>query len=191
MRPSLPSLLLSLLALSTLSGCAAVVVTGAATGALMADDRRTSATYVMDQEIELKASNRLREKNLNDVYVSFTSFNRRALITGQAPNEAIKAEMTDIARSVPNVRDVVNEITLGAPSSFPTHSNDAYITTAVKARLLNAKQLDANHVKVVTESGVVYLMGLVKQAEGDLAAEQAASTSGVKRVVKVFEYIAP
>lgn len=189
MRRPLPILLLGLIALSTLSGCAAVVVGGAATGAMMADDRRTSATYVMDEEIELKCGNRLREKNLPDVYASFTSYNRRVLITGQAPNDQVKAEVGDIARTVPNVRDIDNEMTIGAPSSFATHTSDAYVTTKVKARFVDNKQFDANHVKVVTESGVVYLMGLVTHAEGDAAAEIAAQTSGVSRVVKVYEYI--
>jgi osmotically-inducible protein OsmY len=189
MRRSLPILLLSLLALFNLSGCVAVVAGGAATGAMMADDRRTSATYLMDEEIELKAGNRLREKNLADVYAGFTSYNRRVLITGQAPNDQVKAEVGDIVRTVPNVRDIDNEMTIGAPSSFATHTNDAYITTKVKARFVDNKQFDANHVKVVTESGVVYLMGLVTHAEGDAAAEIAAQTSGVTRVVKVYEYI--
>lgn len=182
-------LFLGLLALSTLSGCAAVVATGAATGVMMADDRRTSATYVMDEEIELKCGNRLREEKLANVYASFTSFNRRVLITGQAPDDATKTRVGDIARTVPNVRDVVNEMTIGAPSSFGTHTSDAYITTKVKARFVDNKQFDANHVKVVTESGVVYLMGLVTHAEGEAAAEVAAQTSGVSRVVKVYEYI--
>lgn len=185
----LPVLLIGLTALSTLSGCAAVVATGAATGVIMADDRRTSATYVMDQEIELKAASRLRDKKLDTVYASFTSFNRRVLITGQAPDEATKNEVTDIARTVPNVRDVDNEMSIGEMVSFGTHTNDTYLTTKVKARFVDSKQLDANHVKVVTENGVVYLMGLVTQAEGEAAAQLAAQTSGVSRVVKVFEYI--
>lgn len=189
MRHPLPALLLSLLALSTLSGCGAVLVTGAATGAMMADDRRTSATYIMDQEIELKASNRLREMKLNDVYASFTSFNRRVLITGQAPNDAVRASVTDMVRAVPNVRDVDNEMTIGAPQGLSTHSNDALLTTKVKGRFVDNKQFDFNQVKVVTENGVVYLMGLVKHSEGDAAANIAAGTSGVSRVIKIYEYI--
>lgn len=189
MRHPASVLFLSLLVLSTLSGCAAVAVTGAATGALMADDRRTGATFVMDEEIELKAGNRLRESHLEAVNASFTSYNRRLLITGQAPSEAVKTQVSDLARGVANVRDVINEMTIGAPSSFSTHSDDAYITSKVKARFINDKQFHANRVKVVTESGVVYLMGLVKQAEGDQAADLAAGTSGVKRVVKVFERV--
>jgi osmotically-inducible protein OsmY len=184
-----PLLLASLLAFSTLSGCAAVVVTGAATGAMMADDRRTSATYVMDEEIELKAGNRLREDNLKNVYASFTSYNRKVLITGQAPDQAARTQVTELVKSVPNVREVDNEMTIGTPSSFSTHSSDTYVTTKVKARFIDDKQFDSNHVKVVTESGVVYLMGLVKHAEGDQAAQLAAGTSGVSRVIKVFEYI--
>jgi len=189
MRHPMPVLFLSLLVLSTLSGCAAVAVTGAATGVLMVDDRRTSATFVMDEEIELKAGNRLRESALEAVNASFTSYNRKLLITGQAPSAAAKAQVSDIARGTANVRDVINEMSIGGPSGFSTDSDDAYITSKVKARFIDDKQFHANRVKVVTESGVVYLMGLVTQAEGKQAADLAASTSGVKRVVKVFEYI--
>lgn len=189
MNHRLTALILGLAALSALSACAPIVVGGAATGVMMADDRRTSATYLMDEEIELKAGNRLREANLKDVYASFTSYNRRVLVTGEAPNDAIKAQVADIARGVPNVRDVINEMTLGEPLGLSAHSKDAYITSKVKARLVDSKQVDFNKIKVVTENGTVFLMGLVKHAEGDAAADVAAQTSDVNRVVKVFEYI--
>jgi osmotically-inducible protein OsmY len=189
MNYRLSALILGIAAVASLSACAPLLVGGAATGAMMADDRRTSATYLMDQEIELKATNRLREQRLNDVYASFTSFNRRVLITGQAPNETVKANVSDIARGVPNVRDVMNEMTIGMPQGMSTHSNDAYITSKVKARMVDSKLVDFNKIKVVTEDSTVFLMGLVTHAEGDAAANVAAETTGVNKVVKMFEYI--
>jgi osmotically-inducible protein OsmY len=189
MNHRLSALILGIAAVASLSACAPLIVGGAATGAMMADDRRTSATYLMDQEIELKAAGRLRELRLDDVYASFTSFNRRVLITGQAPNEDLKAKVTDVARGLPNVRDVMNEMTIGMPVGMSTHTNDAYVTSKVKARMVDAKQVDFNKIKVVTEDGTVFLMGLVTHVEGDAAANVAAETSGVKRVVKMFEYI--
>lgn len=189
MNHRLYALILGIAAVSSLSACAPLVIGGAATGAMVADDRRTSATYAMDEEIELKAANRLSEAKLNDVYASFTSYNRRVLITGEAPSEAVKTQVGDIARGVANVRDVMNEMTLGAAKGLSTHTNDAYITSKVKARLVDNKQVDFNKVKVVTENGVVYLMGLVTHTEGDAAADIAAKTSGATRVVKLYEYI--
>ena len=189
MKHRLSVLILGLAAVASLNACTPLIVGGAATGAIMADDRRTSATYLMDQEIELKAANRLRDANLNGVYASFTSFNRRVLITGEATSEALKSQVSDIARGVTNVRDVINEMTIGTPLGFSAHTNDAYITSKVKAQLVDTKGVDFNHIKVVTENGDVFLMGLVNHAEGDAAAEAAARTSGVKRVVKVYEYL--
>ena len=189
MRHPLLVLLLALRVLPTLYGCGAVVVTGAATGAMMADDRRTSATYIMDEEIELKAGNRVSGKHLKDVHANCISFNRRVLVIGQAPSQADIDEVTDIVRTVPNVRDVDNEMSVGAPTDLATRSNDAYISTKIKARFVDHGKFDANHVKVVTEDSVVYLMGLVTHKEGDEAAGLAADTSGVSRVVKDFEYI--
>jgi osmotically-inducible protein OsmY len=176
--------------LPTIHGCAAVVVGGAATGVLMADDRRKAGVYLQDQEIELRGMDALRghfpEKTVS---VSVTSFNHQVLLTGQAPDEATRARLHDMIRGVPNVARVYNEVTVSGVTSFTSESNDAAITTKVKTRLLKNDKVSSNHVKVVTEAGIVYLMGLVTREEGEEAAKVAANTSGVIRVVKAFEYL--
>jgi len=184
------ALLACLLALTpALHGCFPAVATGVGTGVLMADDRRTSGIYVEDQGIELKASNRIGEKFGSNTHVNVTSYNLAVLLTGEAPDEATKAAVADIVKGVPNVRQVFNEIAIGAPSSFSERSSDTYLTTKVKTRMLDSQKFHANHVKVVTEAGIVYLMGIVKRAEADAATEIARTTSGVKRVVRLFEYL--
>jgi osmotically-inducible protein OsmY len=188
MRTRLLATLLALSATASLSGCATALFTGAGAGVLMADDRRTSGTYVTDESIELKTSYRFSEQAPASAHVSFTSYNRRLLITGQAPTEAVKNSATEIARQHPDVREVINEVTIGDAASLSTRTNDGYLTAKVKTRLLDDKRISANHVKVVTENGVVYLMGLVKREESQAAAEIAARTGGVNRVVKIFEY---
>jgi osmotically-inducible protein OsmY len=177
------------LAAVNLSGCVPVVAVGMGAGALMADDRRTAGTYLMDEEIELKAASRIREAYKEGVHVNVTSFNRRVLLTGETADAAARAKVEQIVRDVPNVRDVQNEVLLAGVSTIMARSNDAYITTKVKARFLDDRRFSLNHVKVVTEAATVFLMGLVKREEGNAAAEVAAKTSGVAKVVKVFEYI--
>lgn len=172
-----------------LSGCVPVVATGVGAGILMAEDRRTSGTYLMDEEIELKAGSRLRESFGKDVHVNVTSFNRRVLLTGEVPNDEIRYKVKELVASVPNVKDVQNEAIIGGASTFGARSNDTYLTAKVKTRLFDDKRFNGNHVKVVTEAGTVFLMGLVKREEGDAAAEVASRTKGVTKVVKVFEYI--
>jgi osmotically-inducible protein OsmY len=185
------------LALSGLlvSGCGALVVGGIAAGALIADDRRTAGTVVDDQNIELRLGNDLSTQFGKVANVNATSFNRVVLLTGEASTEAVRAGIDKLARSTKNVRHVQNEMQIGPPSSLSARSNDTYITGRVKARLVDNQtrgkepRVQANHVKVVTEAGVVYLMGLVTAAEADQAAQIARTTGDVKRVVRVFEII--
>lgn len=171
-----------------LEGCAPLVVTGFGAGVLMAEDRRTPGTYLLDEEIELKVSSRIRENTGESAHVNVTSFNRRVLLTGEVADASAKAKVEELVRAVPNVRDIQNELALGGVSGYLARSNDGYITAKVKTRFLDDKRFNAHHVKVVTEAGVVYLMGLVKREEGAAAAEIAARTGGVTKVVKVFEY---
>jgi osmotically-inducible protein OsmY len=176
--------------LPLMHGCAAVVVGGAATAVVVADDRRTAGTVVEDQEIELRAMNRLREGfPQKTVSVSTVSYNRQVLLVGQVPDEATRAKVVDTVRAIPGVIGVHNEITISGVTSLTSKTNDASITTKVKARLLNTNAVQSNHVKVVTEAAVVYLMGLVRKDEGEAAGKVAAGTAGVSRVVKLFEYI--
>jgi osmotically-inducible protein OsmY len=189
MRKLLLVALLGLGATLPLAGCVPVVAAGVGAGAMVADDRRSTGTYLDDENIELKAAGRFHDAKLDGVHASFTSFNHRLLITGQASTEALKDKVGEIARKVPGVKEMFNELTIAKPVDFGTRSSDSFITAKVKTRFLGDKRFNANHVKVVTEDGVVYLMGLVKHDEANAAAEVAAKTSGVKRVVKVFEYI--
>lgn len=177
------------LGVTQLTGCVPVVAVGAGTGILMAEDRRTTGTYLLDEEIELKTAGRLRESYGKDTHVNVTSFNRRVLLTGEVPNDEIRGKVKELAAGVSNVKEVMNETIIGGVSSFGARSNDAYLTAKVKTRLFEDRRFNANHVKVVTEGGTTFLMGIVKREEGDAAAEVAARTKGVTKVVKVFEYI--
>lgn len=184
-------LLLALAALgaaSALQGCVPLAVTGAGAAVVMADDRRSTGTYVEDENIEWKALAKINEA-FKDAHVNATSYNRKVLLTGEVPNESDKAKLAEAIKALPEVREVANETQVGYNSSFTARGNDSLITTNVKARMVNNGKFSPNHVKVVTEANTVYLMGLVTQAEGDAAAEIARSASGVKSVVKVFEYI--
>lgn len=174
-----------------LAGCFGVAAVGVGTGVLMVSDRRNSETYVTDEGLELRASSRIREKFGDKVHVNITSYNRMLLLTGEAPSESIKTEIAQVASDVQNVKSISNELAIAGPSSLGGRSNDAYLTSKVKARFVDAKKFSAHHVKVVTEAGVVFLLGLVTQAEADAAADIARTTGGVQKVVRVFEIISP
>jgi len=173
-----------------LTACAPVVVGGAAAAGVVAADRRTAGTFVEDQSIELKAKKAIVDNiGAANIDVSVTSFNRNILLTGQAIDEAAKAKAETVAKTIENVRTITNELTVGEPSTFTENNNDAYITSKVKARMLKENRFPANYVKVVTENGIVYLMGLVTKQEAEDAVDIARCTEGVQKVVKVFEYI--
>jgi len=177
-------------ALSQLHGCAAVVVGGAATGASVAVDRRTAGAYVGDQEIELRAMNRLSETfKEKPLRISVTSYNRQALLTGQVPDEATRARAAEVVKGVPEVRAVLNELAITGVVSLTTQTNDATTTANIKTRLLRDERVSANNIKVVTEAGVAYLMGLVTAAEASAATEITRNTAGVTKVVTLFEFI--
>ena len=174
-----------------LAGCFGVAAVGVGTGVLMVSDRRNSETYVTDQGLELRASSRISEKFGDKVHVNVTSYNRMLLLTGEAPSESLKTEIAQVASAVQNVKSISNELAIAGPSSLGGRSNDAYLTSKVKARFVDAKKFSAHHVKVVTEAGVTFLLGLVTQAEADAAADIARTTGGVQKVVRVFEIISP
>jgi osmotically-inducible protein OsmY len=176
-------------AVPALQGCFPLVVTGMGTAALMATDRRTAGIYIEDESIELKAMARLRDGSFPAAHAAATSFNRRVLLTGEVANEEMKKQVEEAIRSIPNVKEVTNELQMAGASSIASRGNDALISSNVKARMVNNGRFSPQHVKVITESGVVYLMGVVSPAEGDAAVDIARNTSGVSRVVKVFEYV--
>mgnify|MGYP001363718886 CR=1 FL=1 len=172
-----------------LQGCFPVVATGVGVTALVAADRRTSGTYLEDEGIEWKAQARVGDRYGDKVHLNVTSFNRNVLLTGEVIDEATKAEVERLVSGVPNVRGISNELVVGWPSSLTARSNDAYISSKVKARFVEYSRFPAQVVKVVTEAGTVFLMGMVTQQEADHATEIARTTSGVQRVVRVFEYV--
>lgn len=177
------------LAAAALPGCVPVMATGAGVGVLMAEDRRTPGTYLLDEEIELKTASTLRHAALSGAHVNATSYNRRVLLTGEIPNEDIRAKITALVKELPNVKTVLNETVVEGSSTLLGRTNDFYITTKVKGRLLDDKRFNGNHVKVITEASTVFLMGILKRQEAAAVAEVAAKTSGVGRVVKAFEYL--
>lgn len=166
-----------------------VVGAGVGAGIIMAEDRRTSATILEDQTIEIKSKNRITEKYGEQGNISVTSFNRYVLLTGQAPTEEIKQDLSVVVLEVPSVRNIQNEIVVAGNSSTASHASDALLTSRVKGRLSQNKDVGATHVKVISENGTVFLMGLVTRAEAESASQTAATTSGAQRVVKVFEYL--
>ena len=177
---------------AALSGCVPLVVgAGVVAGATVATDRRTTGTQVDDEVIEDKASLAIQEKFKGDAFhINVTSYNGIVLLTGEVPAEQAKADIEQTVRSNPKVRAIQNELVVGPATDLGSRSNDTLITSKVKARFVESNKFQINHVKVVTERGVVYLMGIVTHQEGDAAAQIASTTEGVQRVVKVFEYIA-
>ena len=171
-----------------LQGCFPLAATGIGAAALMVDDRRSTGVYVEDENIEWKARGRLLER-FKDAHVNVTSFNLAVLLTGEVPTEQMKQEIADVIRAIPSVKSVTNELNIGGNTALTARANDGFITTNVKTRFINNGKFSINHVKVVTEAGTAFLLGIVTRDEGDAATELARTTSGVSRVVKVFEYI--
>jgi osmotically-inducible protein OsmY len=175
------------LALLLLGGCEVALVSAISGTALTAfEDRRTAGAQLEDEGIELRVGNRIGER-FPKSHTNVNAFNRWVLITGEVANEAERAEIEKIAAAVPNVRGVANELQVGAPSSLAARASDSFITSKVKARMLDARKLNPVHVKVVTEAGVVYLMGIVTDEEANAAVDIARTTGGVRKVVKIFE----
>jgi osmotically-inducible protein OsmY len=172
-----------------LTACVPVVAGGAAAGGLVAADRRTTGAYLEDQEIELKAEKAISDNLKENVHANVTSYNRRVLITGEVSNEANKAKAESVVRPIQNVNRINNQLVIGANSTISSRTNDTYITSKVKTKFISENKFAANLVKVVTENGTVFLMGMVTHKEGDDAAEIASKVSDVKKVVKDFEYI--
>lgn len=175
--------------LGSLSGCVGLVAGGAVASALSAADRRTLGAQTEDNSINVKAELKMNQITGENGHINITSYNRKVLLTGEVRDEAMKQAAEREVRAMPNVVSVINELEIAGPSSYTSRSSDALITTKVKASLVDKKTVSANSFKVTTERGVVYLMGLVTQREGNIAADVAKGVSGVNRVVKIFEYI--
>ena len=182
--------LIVLITIILLQGCATAIITGAATGVTIAHDRRTTGVVIDDQGVEFKAA--LAIFNNKDIYeqshINITSYNGIILITGETLTEQLKRQVYDLVRVIPKVRTIHNQLIIAAPSSLPSRSSDAWITSKVKAKITSDRQIDPFYIKVVTEHGVVYLMGIVNQSESDRAVGITSNSAGVQRVVKMFEY---
>ncbi len=175
---------------TALSACGALIVGGAMVGgAMMASDRRSSGAQVEDQAIELKAGARVKEAIGERGHVNVTSYNRVVLLTGEVPSEADRVSVEQAVSRIENVRSVVNELAAMGNSSLSARSSDAIVSGQVKAAFIDAKELQANSLKAVTERGTVYLMGRVTEREAVMATERARSVRGVLKVVRVFEIV--
>ena len=173
-----------------LTGCAPIMIAAAVGGtAMVASDRRSAGAQLDDETIELRSSTSIGTGFGDRVHVNVTSFNGTVLVTGEVPDQATQDEVLATVRRQDRVRNVQNELVIAPTTNLGNRSNDTLITSKVKARFIEANQFAATHVKVVTERGVVYLMGIVTRTEADTASRLAAQTSGVTRVVRVFEYM--
>tara|TARA_B100001250_G_scaffold307313_1_gene269145 strand:- start:1246 stop:1827 length:582 start_codon:yes stop_codon:yes gene_type:complete len=180
-----------LLILPYLSGCA-ITAAGSGTAAGAATlDRRTAGTIIEDQAIELKAYRAIQaNKELSkQTHINITSYNTAVLVTGESPLDEMREKIIAAVTSIEKVTHVYNEITIAAPSSIVSRSSDTYITTKVKTKLFADKILSGLVIKVVTEKGVVYLMGIITREEGEIATKIARETGGVQKVVKLFQYL--
>jgi osmotically-inducible protein OsmY len=176
-----------------LSACAPLVIGTVVAGtALVATDRRTTGTQVDDTTIDLRVSNEIGTalKGQN-VHIAVNSYDRKVLLTGEVPNEQVKAQAGDVASRSQNVREVVNELAIAPPSTAGQRTNDVALGGKVRAAFANTREIAFNSIDIVTERGIIYLMGFVTQKEGEVAAHVASRVSGVQQVVKVFEYGSP
>lgn len=183
-------ILLLIIPIIILQGCAAAVVTGVAAGTALVHDRRTSGSVIDDEGIELKAATAIYDnKEIHDQsHINVTSYNGIVLISGETLTEDLKQQITELIKAIPKVTRVHNELMIAAPSSLPSRSSDSWITSKIKTKLTTDKNIDPFYIKVVTEHGVVYLMGIVSHAEADAAVAIVTKADGVQRVVKIFEY---
>ena len=175
---------------AALSACAPLLIGGAAAGAaLVVTDRRTSGAQLEDEGIELRAGARLRDTFGDRAHVNINSYNRQVLLTGEVPNEQAKQQAEQVVSSVPNIKGIVNELAVMGNSSLTQRSSDVLVTGKVRASLVDASDLQVTAFRVVTERGVVYMMGRVTQREADRATQIARTVGGVQRVVRIFELI--
>ena len=172
-----------------LSACAPAMFGGVLGTAMVASDRRTSGAQVDDEAIEIRGSSAMRENFGTNAHINITGYNRQVLLTGEVPNDQQRLQAEQLVSKLPNVRSIVNELAVGPASTMGERSSDAVITARVKAAMVDSEDVFANVYKVVTERGTVYLMGRVTQREAQRATEIARSVGGVKRVVRVFEFL--
>ncbi len=181
--------LAGLLALGGLSACAPLLMGGAVVTGMSAADRRTTGAQLDDERIESRGSARIREHLGDRVHISITSYNRQVLLTGEVPTEQDKQLAEQVVSRIDNVRVIANELGVMGVSTLTQRSSDALVTGRVKANLIDAKDISANAIKVVTERGVVFLLGRVTAREADRVTDIARRTNGVQKVVRLFEML--
>jgi len=189
LKGSLAKAVLCVSLVGSLQGCVPLVIGGAAMGAAATMDRRTLGAQTEDKAITVKAEVQVPKLVGSAGHVNIASYNRKVLLTGEVRDEAMKAAVEREVRGIEGVANVINELVVAGPSSYTSRSSDALITGNVKGSLVEMKTISATSFKVVTERGIVYLMGRVTQREGDLGAKIAQSVSGVQGVVKIFDYL--
>jgi osmotically-inducible protein OsmY len=190
-KKPITALLAAAAVLAALQGCFPIFAAGVGTGVMLTLDRRSLGAQTEDESIEWKASARVGEGMRDRGHFNFTSFNRKVLISGEVVSAELKAEAGRIVAQIPNVEDVYNELIVGPSSSLADRSNDSFITSKVKSRSVDSGRFNPLHVKVVTEAGTVFLLGMLTQAEADAAIQIARTTSGVRKVVSLFEILTP
>jgi len=179
----------ALLSAFLLQGCIEAMVVGGATGAFVAADRRQPEVVAGDERVGLTALARIGNRFGDNTHVNVTSYNYNVLLTGEVPDAKAKSEIERIVLQIPQAKGAVNELQVAGPATLTSRGNDTYLTGRVKGAFVTENKFQANHVKVVTESGVVYLLGLVTHKEADDATAIARSIGGVKKVVRIFEYL--
>lgn len=177
------------LSIPIIQGCFVAAAGGAATGAVVAVDRRTAGTIVDDQSIEIKAIHALTQnKELSKKsHINVICYNNVLLLVGQTPTEEYRQQAEAAMADIAKIRRIHNEILIGEPVSLQTRAKDSWITTQIKAKLVGSKEIRANRIKIITENGIVYLMGLITPAEELVATEIARQIKGVEKVIQIFE----
>lgn len=183
------SLSLTFLLLPILQGCVAVAAGGAATGAVVAVDRRTTGTIVDDKTIEVKALHAISKNQAlwKQSHITVVCYNNVVLLVGQTPTEALRRAAEETVSDIPKIRRIYNELEIAKPISLATRSHDSWITTQIKTKMIGNKAIRANRIKVITENGVVYLMGITTPEEEMTATDIARAIPGVEKVVEIFE----
>lgn len=185
------ALRMSAVLLLALQGCELALIGAGGAAAVTAFDRRTSGAIYQDESLALSIRQRIDGRFGNLTHVNVAPYNRTILLTGEAPDERTRAAIEADVRDIANVRGIVNDIQIGPVSSLAERTNDAFITSKIKARFLDSGKVNPVHIRVVTEAGVVYLLGLVTEAEANDAVEIARTTGGVRKVVKIFDVCQP
>jgi len=177
------------IAAGLLQGCVPVLMgAGGAVGYRTLEDRRSAGVQFDDEGIEARAGSRIGDRYADAVRVNTTSYNRAVLLTGDVPDASTREDIEKMVRALPGVRGVSNELEIAGVASIGARTNDSYVTSKVKARFFDGGKFSNVHIKVVTENSVVYLLGIVTEAEANEAVELARTVAGVRKVVKIFEY---